>query len=126
MIECHFSIMMAGGILNTINTRLDSEAIAFILVHGNAKAVFVDPEFSDALSKALDKIPQNKRPIIVRCDDDEFIQNDHFKDELTNNDLARIGSSDSLITWPKDEWESCSLNYTSGTTGDPKGVGLPS
>jgi len=122
MIECHFSIMMAGGILNTINTRLDSEAIAFILVHGNAKAVFVDPEFSDALSKALDKIPQNKRPIIVRCDDDEFIQNDHFKDELTNNDLARIGSSDSLITWPKDEWESCSLNYTSGTTGDPKGV----
>ena len=122
MIECHFSIMMAGGILNTINTRLDSEAIAFILVHGNAKAVFVDPEFSDALSKALDKIPQNKRPIIVRCDDDGFIQNDHFKDELTNNDLARIGSSDSLITWPKDEWESCSLNYTSGTTGDPKGV----
>ena len=122
MIECHFSIMMAGGILNTINTRLDSEAIAFILVHGNAKAVFVDPEFSDALSKALDKIPQNKRPIIIRCDDDEFIQNDHFKDELTNNDLARIGSSDSLITWPKDEWESCSLNYTSGTTGDPKGV----
>ena len=122
MIECHFSIMMAGGILNTINTRLDSEAIACILVHGNAKAVFVDPEFSDALSKALDKIPQNKRPIIVRCDDDGFIQNDHFKDELTNNDLARIGSSDSLITWPKDEWESCSLNYTSGTTGDPKGV----
>ena len=122
MIECHFSIMMAGGILNTINTRLDSEAIAFILVHGNAKAVFVDPEFSDALSKALDKIPQNKRPIIIRCDDDEFIQNDHFKDELTNNDLARIGSSDSIITWPKDEWESCSLNYTSGTTGDPKGV----
>ena len=122
MIECHFSIMMAGGILNTINTRLDSEAIAFILVHGNAKAVFVDPEFSDVLSEALDKVPQNKRPIIVRCDDDEFIQNDHFKDELTNNDLARIGSSDSLITWPKDEWESCSLNYTSGTTGDPKGV----
>ncbi|MAC40766.1 MAG: acyl-CoA synthetase [Pelagibacterales bacterium] len=122
MIECHFSIMMAGGILNTINTRLDSEAIAFILVHGNAKAVFVDPEFSDALSKALDKIPQNKRPIIVRCDDDEFVQNDQFKDELTNDDLARIGSSDSIITWPKDEWESCSLNYTSGTTGDPKGV----
>ena len=122
MIECHFSIMMAGGILNTINTRLDSEAIAFILVHGNAKAVFVDPEFSDVLSEALDKVPQNKRPIIVRCDDDEFIQNDQFKDELTNDDLARIGSSDSIITWPKDEWESCSLNYTSGTTGDPKGV----
>ncbi len=122
MIECHFSIMMAGGILNTINTRLDSEAIAFILVHGNAKAVFVDPEFSDVLSEALDKVPQNKRPIIVRCDDDEFVQNDQFKDELTNDDLARIGSSDSIITWPKDEWESCSLNYTSGTTGDPKGV----
>ena len=122
MIECHFSIMMAGGILNTINTRLDSDAIAFILVHGNAKMVFVDPEFNDVLYKALDKIPKNKRPIIIRCDDDEFIQDEQFKDALTNNDLEEIGNSNSPITWPEDEWESCSLNYTSGTTGDPKGV----
>jgi fatty-acyl-CoA synthase len=122
MIECHFSIMMAGGVLNTINTRLDSDAIAFILVHGNAKMVFIDPEFNNVLSKALDKIPKNKRPIIIRCNDDEFIQDDQFRDELTNNDLEKIGNFNSPITWPEDEWESCSLNYTSGTTGDPKGV----
>ena len=122
MVECHFSIMMAGGILNTINTRLDSDAIAFILEHGNAKMVFVDPEFNDVLSRALYKIPKNKRPIIIRCDDDEFIKDNRFKGELTNNDLAKIGNPNSPITWPEDEWESCSLNYTSGTTGDPKGV----
>ena len=122
MIECHFSIMMAGGILNTINTRLDSDSIAFILEHGNAKMVFVDPEFNAVLSRALYKIPKNKRPIIIRCDDDEFIKDDQFRGELTNNDLAKIGNPNSLITWPEDEWESCSLNYTSGTTGDPKGV----
>jgi len=122
MIECHFSIMMAGGILNTINTRLDSGAIAFILIHGNAKMVFVDPEFNDVLSKALDKIPENKRPIIISCDDDEFIKDNKFRNEITNNDLAKIGNADSSITWPEDEWESCSLNYTSGTTGYPKGV----
>ena len=122
MIECHFSIMMAGGILNTINTRLDSDSIAFILEHGNAKMVFVDPEFNAVLSRALYKIPKNKRPIIIRCDDDEFIKDNQFRGELTNNDLAKIGNPNSLITWPEDEWESCSLNYTSGTTGDPKGV----
>ena len=122
MIECHFSIMMAGGILNTINTRLDSDAIALILIHGNAKMVFVDPEFNDVLSKALDKIPENKKPIIVSCADDEFIKNNKFRNEITNNDLAKIGNAESSITWPEDEWESCSLNYTSGTTGDPKGV----
>ena len=114
--------MMAGGILNTINTRLDSDSIAFILEHGNAKMVFVDPEFNAVLSRALYKIPKNKRPIIIRCDDDEFIKDNQFRGELTNNDLAKIGNPNSLITWPEDEWESCSLNYTSGTTGDPKGV----
>jgi fatty-acyl-CoA synthase len=122
MIECHFAVMMAGAILNTINTRLDSESIAFILQHGNAKMIFVDPEFNDVVSIALEKIPESKRPIIIKCNDDEFIKNNKFRNEITNNDLADLGNANSQITWPEDEWETCSLNYTSGTTGNPKGV----
>ena len=122
MIECHFAVMMAGAILNTINTRLDPAAISFILLHGNAKMVFVDPEFNSVISKAIENLPENKRPIIVKCKDEEFIKNSPLKNEITNDDLANIGNINSNIEWPENEWESCSLNYTSGTTGDPKGV----
>ena len=122
MIECHFSVMMAGAILNTINTRLDSKAIAFILKHGKARIVFVDPEFNEVISKALESIPEDKRPLVIKCKDEEFIKNSPLKDESTSDDLVEMGKSNSPIEWPENEWDACSLNYTSGTTGDPKGV----
>ena len=122
MIECHFSVMMAGAILNTINTRLDSKAIAFILKHGKARIVFVDPEFNEVISKAIESIPEDKRPLIIKCKDEEFIKNSPLKDEITSDDLVEMGKSNSPIEWPENEWDACSLNYTSGTTGDPKGV----
>ena len=122
MIECHFSVMMAGAILNTINTRLDSKAIAFILKHGKARMVFVDPEFNEVISKALENIPEDKRPLVIKCKDEEFIKNSPLKDEITSDDLVEMGKRNSPIEWPENEWDACSLNYTSGTTGDPKGV----
>ena len=122
MIECHFSVMMAGAILNTINTRLDSKAITFILKHGKAKMIFVDPEFNKVITKAIEDLPLNKRPLIIKCKDEEFIKNSPIEKEITNDDLAEIGNTKATLEWPNDEWDACSLNYTSGTTGDPKGV----
>ena len=122
MIECHFSVMMAGAILNTINTRLDSKAINFILQHGKAKMIFVDPEFDSVIAQAIREIPEKKRPLIIKCKDEEFIKDTPLKNEITNDDLANIGDKESLLQWPENEWDACSLNYTSGTTGDPKGV----
>jgi len=122
MIECHFSVMMAGAILNTINTRLDSKAITFILKHGKAKMIFVDPEFNKVITEAIEDLPLNKRPLIIKCKDEEFIKNSPIKNEITNDDLAEIGNTQATLEWPNDEWDACSLNYTSGTTGDPKGV----
>ncbi len=122
MIECHFSVMMAGAILNTINTRLDPEAIAFILKHGKAKMVFVDPEFNEVISRAIENIPEDKRPLLIKCKDEEFIKNSPLKNEITSDDLVEMGNNNSPLEWPENEWDACSLNYTSGTTGDPKGV----
>ena len=122
MIECHFSVMMAGAILNTINTRLDSKAITFILKHGKAKMIFVDPEFNKVITEAIEDLPLNKRPLIIKCKDEEFIKNSPIENEITNDDLAEIGNTKATLEWPNDEWDACSLNYTSGTTGDPKGV----
>ena len=122
MIECHFSVMMAGAILNTINTRLDSKSIAFILKHGKAKMIFVDPEFNEVITQAIKDIPKDKKPLIIKCEDEEFIKNSPLKNEITNDDLANMGNTNIALDWPEDEWDACSLNYTSGTTGDPKGV----
>ena len=122
MIECHFSVMMAGAILNTINTRLDSKAIAFILKHGKAKMVFVDPEFNEVISEAIESIPEDKRPLVIKCKDEEFIKDLPLKDEITSDNLVEMGKSNTPLEWPENEWDACSLNYTSGTTGDPKGV----
>ena len=122
MIECHFAILMAGAVLNTINTRLDKKSIEFILKHGEAKAVFIDPEFSDIISKSIKNIPPKKKPLIINCPDDEFIKSNLKKDETTLNGIIKSGDINSKIIWPENEWQACSLNYTSGTTGDPKGV----
>ena len=122
MIECHFAVMMAGGVLNTINTRLDPNSIAFILKHGNAKFLFIDPEYNSIIKECLKKIAPKKHPIIIKCNDEEFIKSEKINKEITINEIIKLGNEKKSIIWPKNEWNACALNYTSGTTGNPKGV----
>ena len=120
MYECHFGVSMAGAVLNTLNTRLDAEAIAFMLEHGGAKILIADREFSSTVEKALASI--KSKPIVIDVDDPEYAgpgrrigaeEYEHF-----------VASGDPGYEWapPGDEWNAISLNYTSGTTGNPKGV----
>ena len=122
MVEAHFGVPMAGAVLNALNTRLDPEAIAFMLDHGEARVVIVDPEFSLTLKKAL-AMRQASTPLLVI----------DVEDALFTGAAERIGSStyetflasgDPAFAWslPADEWDAIALNYTSGTTGNPKGV----
>ncbi len=122
MVEAHFGIPMAGAVLNTLNTRLDPETIAFMLDHGEAKAVIVDPEFAGVMKKAI-ALRQSKSPLLVV----------DVEDALYTGAAERIGSTtyeafvaggDPAFEWslPADEWDAIALNYTSGTTGNPKGV----
>ena len=122
MVEAHFGIPMAGAVLNALNTRLDPAAVAFMLDHGEAKAVIVDPEFAGIMAKALE-LRERRTPLLVIDVDDE----------VYTGPVQRIGSvrydefvagGDPAFAWqlPADEWDAIALNYTSGTTGNPKGV----
>jgi len=120
MYEVHFAVPMAGAVLNALNIRLDAEALAFMLVHGEAKVLLVDVEFADLAREALAKIAGTK-PLVIDVDDDSFgppnrIGAFEYEDLLNQGDAAFPG----LL--PLDEWDAISLNYTSGTTGNPKGV----
>ncbi len=119
MFECHFGVPMAGAVLNTINIRLDAEAIAFILQHGEASALIVDPEFSEVAERALKML--EGRPLVVDIVDRHF-QGGKRIGQLSYDELLDEGNSDFAWEGPADEWQAISLNYTSGTTGNPKGV----
>ena len=122
MVEAHFGVPMAGAVLNALNTRLDPETIAFMLDHGEAKAVIVDPEFNGTMAKAL-ALRQATTPLLIVEVQDELYgapaQSLHGTDYE-----AFLASGDAQFAWelPADEWDAIALNYTSGTTGNPKGV----
>ena len=120
MVEAHFGIPMAGCVLNAINTRLDAEAIAFMLEHGEAKLLIVDREFSATARQAVARLG---RPIeVVDVDDPVYDGPGERIGELDYEELLAGGSPDFAWQPPDDEWDAISLNYTSGTTGNPKGV----
>ena len=122
MVEVHFGIPMAGAVLNAINTRLDPETVAFMLDHGEAKAVIVDPEFAGVMKKAL-TLRQSTRPVLVIDVEDALYSGPTEKlGELTYDAFVARGDADFAWSLPGDEWDAIALNYTSGTTGNPKGV----
>ena len=117
--EAHFSVPMCGAVLNSINTRLDAETIAFILQHAETKLFIVDPEFVDVASRALQMI--DKPPRVVNIEDPLF-SNAPLIGDMTYNQLIANGDSNFEACAVENEWGAISLNYTSGTTGNPKGV----
>ncbi len=120
MFECHFGVPMSGAVLNTLNTRLDAEAIAFMLTHGEAKVLITDPEFSAVIKDAL-ALLEGPKPLVIDSLDPEFTGGEALG-EIDYE--AFIGNGDPEFAWelPADEWDPITLNYTSGTTGNPKGV----
>ena len=120
MAECHFGVPMAGAVLNTLNTRLDAETIAFMLGHGEAKALITDREFSPTIARAL--ALAGREMLVVDVDDPEYVGPG---ERLGSVDYeAFLAGGDPSFAWqgPAEEWDAISLNYTSGTTGNPKGV----
>ncbi|MDH5355045.1 MAG: acyl-CoA synthetase [Gammaproteobacteria bacterium] len=119
MYEAHFGIPMAGIILHALNYRLDAEVIAFMLQHGEAKAILVDREYSAVIRDALSQFENN---ILVIDVDDETYAGGEFIGEIEYEDFLNEGDAGFEWSLPADEWQAISLNYTSGTTGNPKGV----
>ena len=119
MYEAHFGVAMAGAVLNTLNTRLDAEAIAFMLEHGEARLLITDREFSPTIEAALKLV--KKKITVVDAEDPEFSGGKRLG-EVTYEEFLGEGDPEFAWCWPQDEWEAIALNYTSGTTGNPKGV----
>ncbi|HEX4078646.1 MAG TPA: acyl-CoA synthetase [Rhizomicrobium sp.] len=120
MLEAHYGVPMAGAVLCTLNTRLDAAALAFILDHGEAKVLITDSEFASTMKEAL-KLAKTK-PLVVDVDDAEFPQGGERLGSIEYEEF--LAGGDPEFTWkrPADEWDAIALNYTSGTTGNPKGV----
>ena len=120
MFEVHFGVPMTGAVLNTLNTRLDAEAIAFTLQHGEAQVLLTDREFAGVVEKALAMLGP-RRPFVIEVEDDDAPAGKHLGDQ-TYEAFLTGGDPDYIWHLPSDEWNAIALNYTSGTTGNPKGV----
>jgi len=120
MLEAHYGVAMAGAVLNTINTRLDAAIIAFTLDHGEAKVLIIDREFSKVVKDALALC--KAKPLVIDYDDPEYKGPGERLGAIEYEELLREGDPEFAWLKPEDEWDAISLNYTSGTTGDPKGV----
>ena len=119
MVECHFGVPMSGGVLNTLNTRLDAEVIAFMLEHGEAKVLITDTEFAPTVEAALGRL--KVKPLVIDVVDalgpgGDLVGESDYETFITK------GDADFAWQPPADEWDAIALNYTSGTTGNPKGV----
>ncbi|UUC95067.1 MULTISPECIES: acyl-CoA synthetase [Comamonas] len=122
MVEAHFGVPMAGAVLNTLNTRLDAETLAFMLDHGEAKALIVDPEFAALMARAL-KLRKGTEPIyVIQVEDSVYGEAAEQIGAIDYESFVAQGDADFDWQWPGDEWDAIALNYTSGTTGNPKGV----
>ena len=120
MLECHYGVPMCQAVLNAINTRLDAAVIAFQLDHAEARVVIVDREFMPVMQDALER--SKVKPLLIQYDDPEY---DEPKVDAGALDYdAFVAAGDASFAWlmPQDEWDAISINYTSGTTGNPKGV----
>lgn len=120
MLECHFGVPGAGAVLNTINTRLDPETVAFILEHGEAKVLITDREYAHTVKAALARI--DRKILVIDVDDPEYSGPGELLGTLDYEGLLSGGDPNFAFRYPDDEWDAISLNYTSGTTGNPKGV----
>ena len=120
MLECHYGVPMTGAVLNTINTRLDAAVIAFQFDHAETKVLITDREFSKVVKEAL--ALAKVKPLVIDYDDPEFAAAGERLGTIEYEDVIAAGDPDFTWKMPDDEWDAIALNYTSGTTGDPKGV----
>jgi fatty-acyl-CoA synthase len=122
MLEAHFGVPMAGAVLNSINFRLEAETVAYILGHGHAKVLLTDPEFAPAVKAALAEV--RPPPLVIDAVDRQYRGPAERLGGISYEELLSEGDEEFEPLYPADEWQAIGLNYTSGTTGRPKGVVL--
>ncbi|MGC1861337.1 MAG: acyl-CoA synthetase [Methylocystis sp.] len=120
MLECHYGAPMTGAVLNTLNTRLDAAVLAFTLDHADAKVLIVDREYTAVMKAAL--ALASVKPLLIGYDDPVYDGPGEMLGEIDYEAFVASGDPNYAYAPPPDEWDAISLNYTSGTTGDPKGV----
>lgn len=118
-IEVHYGVPMAGAVITGFNTRLDAAMLAFMIEHSETKLLLIDKQYSDVMKDALAQV--KTKPIVIHIDD-QYHEGGELIGEKDYEDLLKEGDPNYAWEWPADEWDAISMNYTSGTTGDPKGV----